>query len=285
MKGSTQLRSGIGLRAPHHQAVQEMKPAVGFLEAHPENYMGGGAARHALLKMRDHYPVSLHGVGLSLGGAEPVDAAHLGRLRELTALVEPFLVSEHIAWCRMDGVYLNDLLPLPYTEEALAILVDHVDLVQNHLKRRILMENPSAYVAFAHSPIPEGAFMAELARRSGCGLLLDVNNLHVNAHNLGVRPQDVMAELATNTVGEIHVAGHHIAEQRGRRILIDDHGGPVADPVWRLYRQAIQLFPDTVTLVEWDSNIPDLKVLVAEASEADAVRRDALIEAEYDRAG
>ncbi len=285
MKGSTQLRSGIGLRAPHHLAVQEMKPAVGFLEAHPENYMGGGAARHALLKMRDHYPVSLHGVGLSLGGAEPVDAAHLDRLQELTALVEPFLVSEHIAWCRMDGVYLNDLLPLPYTEEALAILVDHVDLVQNHLKRRILMENPSAYVAFAHSPIPEGAFMAELARRSGCGLLLDVNNLHVNAHNLGVRPQDVMAELATNTVGEIHVAGHHIAEQHGRRILIDDHGGPVADPVWRLYRQAIQLFPDAVTLVEWDSNIPDLKVLVAEAGEADAMRRDALIEAEYDRAG
>lgn len=279
------MRSGIGLRAPHHQAVQEMKPAVGFLEAHPENYMGGGAARHALREIRDHYPVSLHGVGLSLGGAEPVDAAHLDRLQELTALVEPFLVSEHIAWCRMDGVYLNDLLPLPYTEEALAILVDHVDLVQNHLKRRILMENPSTYIAFAHSPIPEGAFMAELARRSGCGLLLDVNNLHVNAHNLGVRPQDVMAELATNTVGEIHVAGHHIAEQHGRRILIDDHGGPVADPVWRLYRQAIQLFPDAVTLVEWDSNIPDLKVLVAEASEADAMRRDALIEAEYDRAG
>jgi uncharacterized protein (UPF0276 family) len=281
----TQLQAGIGLRAPHHQAMQELKPAVGFLEAHPENYMGGGAARHALLRLRDHYPVSLHGVGLSLGGAEPVDAVHLDRLRELTVLVEPFRVSEHIAWCRMDGIYLNDLLPLPYTEEALAILVDHVDQVQNHLQRRILMENPSAYVAFRHSPIQEGAFMAELARRSGCGLLLDVNNLHVNANNLGTRPQDVMTALAPDSVGEIHIAGHHVAEQLGRRILIDDHGGPVADPVWCLYREAVQRFPDAVTLVEWDSNIPDLAVLVAEAAEADAMRHDALTEAKYDRAG
>ena len=247
--------------------------------------MGGGAARHALLTAREHYPVSLHGVGLSLGGAEPVDLVHLDRLRELTMLVEPVLVSEHIAWCRMDGVYLNDLLPLPYTEEALAMLVDHVDQVQTHLKRRILMENPSAYVAFRHSPIQEGAFMAELARRSGCGLLLDVNNLYVNAHNLGVRPQDVMAALAPDTVEEIHVAGHHVAEQHGRRILIDDHGGPVADPVWHLYREAVHHFPDAVTLVEWDSNIPDLAVLVAEAAEADAVCHDALTEATYDRAG
>jgi uncharacterized protein (UPF0276 family) len=284
MKLSTPLQAGIGLRAPHHLAVQEMKPAVGFLEAHPENYMGGGTARHALLKIRDHYPVSLHGVGLSLGGAEPVDGVHLDRLRDLTVLVDPYLVSEHIAWCRLDGIYLNDLVPLPYTEEALAMLVDHVDQVQNHLKRRILMENPSAYVAFRHSPIQEGVFMAELARRSGCGLLLDVNNLYVNAHNLGVRPQDVMAALTPDSVGEIHVAGHHVAEQHGRRILIDDHGGPVADPVWHLYREAAQRFPDAATLVEWDSNIPDLTVLVAEAVKADAMRQDALTEAKYDRA-
>lgn len=281
----TSMQAGIGLRAPHHQAIREQKPVIGFLEAHPENYMGGGAARQALLGARSFYPISLHGVGLSLGGAEPVDMAHLDRLRELTEVVAPFLVSEHIAWCRMDGIYLNDLLPLPYTEEALAILADHVDQVQNHLKRSILMENPSAYVAFKHSPIPEGAFMAELARRSGCGLLLDVNNLHVNAQNLGVSPQGVMASLAPGTVAEIHVAGHHVAELGGRRIVIDDHGSPVADPVWGLYREAVCHFPDAVTLVEWDSNIPDLAVLVAEATKTDAMRQDALKEVIYDRAG
>lgn len=285
MKTSTSMQAGIGLRAPHHQAIREQKPAIGFLEAHPENYMGGGAARQALLDARNLYPISLHGVGLSLGGAEPIDEAHLNRLRILTGLVEPFLVSEHIAWCRMDGVYLNDLLPLPYTEEALAILVDHVDQIQNRLKRRVLMENPSAYVAFSHSPIPEGVFMAELARRSGCGLLLDVNNLHVNAHNLGVSPQGVMASLAPASVAEIHVAGHHVAEQGGRRILIDDHGSVVADPVWGLYCDAVRLFPKAVTLVEWDSDIPELGVLVAEAARADALRQNARREIEYDRAG
>lgn len=284
MMPSNSMRTGIGLRVTHHQAIREQKLTIGFLEAHSENYMGGGGAREVLLGVRDCHPISLHGVGLSLGGAEPIDGVHLDRLRDLTEVVDPFLVSEHIAWCRMDGVYLNDLLPLPYTEEALAILADHVDQVQNQLKRNILMENPSAYIAFTHSPIPEGAFMAELARRSGCGLLLDVNNLHVNAHNLGVSPQSVMAALTPGTVAEIHVAGHHIAEQNGRRILIDDHGGTVADPVWQLYREAACLFPEAVTLVEWDSNIPDLAVLVAEAAKADAMRQDALIEAKYDRA-
>lgn len=285
MKPSHSMQAGIGLRAPHHQAIRELQPAIGFLEAHPENYMGGGAARRALLDARQHYPISLHGVGLSLGVAEPLDTVHLDRLRDLANLIDPFLVSEHIAWCRMDGVYLNDLLPLPYTEEALAILVDHVDEVQNRLKRRILMENPSAYVAFIHSPIPEGAFMAELARRSGCGLLLDVNNLHVNAHNLGVAPLDVLTALEPGSVAEIHVAGHHVVEQNGRHILIDDHGSEVAESVWRLYREAVRLFPEAVTLVEWDSNIPDLTVLVREAAKADAKRRDALTEAIYDRAG
>ncbi len=246
--------------------------------------MGGGAARQALIRGRDCYPVSLHGVGLSLGGAEAVDQVHLDRLRDLAEMIDPFLVSEHIAWCRLDGVCLNDLLPLPYTEEALEILVDHVDEVQNRLKRRILMENPSAYVAFSHSPIPEGVFMAELARRSGCGLLLDVNNLHVNAYNLNVSPISVMTALTADSVAEIHLAGHHIAEQNGRRILIDDHGSPVADPVWRLYREAVRLFPEAVTLVEWDSQIPDISILVAEAAKADATRRNILLEAEYDRA-
>jgi len=149
----------------------------------------------------------LHGVGLSLGGAEPIDRHHLERLAELVGMVDPFLVSEHVSWCRLDGIYLNDLLPLPYTEEALQVVIDHVSEVQDRLKRRILMENPSAYVAFAHSPIPEGEFLAELARRSGCGLLLDVNNLHVNAHNLGIAPAEVMAALPWERVEEVHLAG------------------------------------------------------------------------------
>lgn len=266
------IGAGIGLRALHHTAIVAELPDVGFLEAHPENYMGGGAARQALLRAREIYPVSLHGVGLSLGGAEPIDRQHLARLADLVDIVDPYLVSEHIAWCRIDGVYLNDLLPLPYTEEALALIVDHVGEVQDRLGRRILLENPSAYAAFRRSPIPEGEFMAELARRSGCGLLLDVNNLWVNAHNLGVEPASVMAALVPGSVGEIHLAGHHVAIQEGRRLLIDDHGSPVADTVWDLYRAALCRFPEAVTLVEWDSNIPSLDVLVREAKKADAIR-------------
>jgi uncharacterized protein (UPF0276 family) len=285
MAPASPSKTGIGLRAPHHRTLRELKPEIGFLEVHAENYMGGGAARLALLDARATYPIALHGVGLSLGGAEPIDSAHLARLRDLAERVEPFLVSEHIAWCRMDGVYLNDLLPLPYTEEALEILVDHVDQVQTSLKRRILMENPSAYVAFRHSPIPEGEFMAALARRSGCGLLLDVNNLHVNAHNLGLAPLDVMACLEPGTVAEIHLAGHHVAERDGRRILIDDHGSPVADPVWRLYGEALRLFPEAVALVEWDSNLPALEILAAEAAKADAMRREVMRVVEHDCAG
>ncbi|MBI2254699.1 MAG: DUF692 domain-containing protein [Proteobacteria bacterium] len=277
------LATGIGLRAPHHEAVCATKPGVGFLEAHPENYRGGGPARQSLLEARGHYPVSLHGVGLSLGGAEPLDRQHLERLAELVGTVDPFLVSEHVSWCRLDGIYLNDLLPLPYTEEALQIVIDHVCEVQDRLKRRILMENPSAYVAFAHSPIPEGEFLAELARRSGCGLLLDVNNLHVNAHNLGISPAAVMAELPRERVEEIHLAGHYTARKDGRQILIDDHGSPVSQPVWDLYRHAISLFPMAVSLVEWDSHLPALDQLVCEAAMADAIKFSRAGEAEHAR--
>jgi uncharacterized protein (UPF0276 family) len=188
-------------------------------------------------------------------------------------------VSEHVSWCRLDGIYLNDLLPLPYTEESLEVVVDHVSEVQYRLKRRILMENPSAYVAFAHSPIPEGEFLSELARRSGCGLLLDVNNLHVNAHNLGTSPDAVMAVLPWQGVEESHLAGHHTATREGRQILIDDHGGPVSGPVWDLYHQAVMQFPEAVTLVEWDSHIPPLDQLVREAAMADAIRSGSVREA------
>ena len=187
--------AGVGWRAPHHGAVLEQKPAVGFLEVHAENHMGGGRRSAVLECARAHYPISIHGVGLSLGSVEPVDGVHLDWFAELVRAVDPILVSEHVAWCRQGGVYLNDLLPLPYTEEALDVLVRNIDRVQGRLKQPILMENPSTYLAFTHSTISEGAFLAEMARRSGCGLLLDVNNLYVNERNHGVPARAAMAAL------------------------------------------------------------------------------------------
>jgi uncharacterized protein (UPF0276 family) len=265
-------QAGIGWRAPHHGAVLERRPEVGFLEVHAENHMGGGRRTVVLECARRDYPISIHGVGLSLGSVEPVDGVHLDWFAELVAAVDPVLVSEHVAWCRQEGIYLNDLLPLPYTEEALAVLVRNIDRVQGRLKRPILMENPSTYLAFTHSTIAEGAFLAEMARRSGCGLLLDVNNLYVNERNHGLPARAAMAALNPSTVAEIHVAGHHVAELGDAVLLIDDHGSTVSDAVWDLYRDAVALFPQARTLVEWDSRIPSLDILLNEAAKADAHR-------------
>jgi uncharacterized protein (UPF0276 family) len=267
--------AGIGWRSRHHAEVLARRPRLGFLEVHAENHMGGGRRRAVLEAARRAYPISIHGVGLSLGSVEPVDGVHLDGFAELVAVVDPILVSEHVAWCRQDGVYLNDLLPLPYTEEALEVLVRNIDHVQGRLKRSILMENPSTYLAFAHSTISEGAFLAEMARRSGCGLLLDVNNLYVNERNHGVPARATMAALDPASVAEIHVAGHHVADLGDATLLIDDHGSTVADAVWDLYREATIRFPGARTLVEWDSRIPPLDILLAEAAKADAHSADA----------
>jgi hypothetical protein len=264
------LATGIGLRTPHHRAILDARPDVGFLEVHAENYMNDPAAS-ILRQMREIWPISVHGVGLSLGGAEPLDQAHLERLRHLVDLSEPMLVSEHIAWCRQGGVYLNDLLPLPYTEEALDVLADHVDEVQEHLGRQILMENPSTYLSYRHSTIEEGTFMAALARRTGCGLLLDVNNLYVNQCNHGFDARQTMALLDPASVMEIHLAGHHVARQGSATVLIDDHGSRVSDAVWALYDAALTRF-QAPALVEWDSRLPDLATLVDEAARADTRR-------------
>ncbi|WP_395019850.1 DUF692 domain-containing protein [Dongia sp.] len=264
--------AGIGWRAPHHAELLERRPSVGFLEVHAENHMGGGRRTAVLERARRDYPISIHGVGLSLGSVEPVDGVHLDWFAELVAAIDPLLVSEHVAWCRQDGVYLNDLLPLPYTEEALDVLIRNIDRVQGRLKQAILMENPSTYLAFTHSTIPEGEFLAEMARRSGCGLLLDVNNLYVNERNHGVPARAVMATLALASVAEIHVAGHHVAELGDATLLIDDHGSTVSDAVWDLYREAAIRFSRARTLVEWDSRIPPLDTLLAEAGKADAHR-------------
>jgi uncharacterized protein (UPF0276 family) len=265
-------RAGIGLRGVHHEAVIATRPSVGYFEAHAENYMGGGAPLHALMTVRRDWPVSLHGVGLSLGSADGLDPVHLERLNDLARRVEPCLVSEHLAWSVAGGVYLNDLLPLPYTEESLAVVARNIDRLQTRLKRRVLIENPSTYLRYTLSTMDEAAFLAALAERTGCGLLCDVNNLYVNAVNHGSDPLAALDSLPAEAVAEIHLAGHCVNDADGVAICIDDHGSAVAPPVWRLYDEAVRRCPAAAALVEWDSNIPALDILVGEAHEADRRR-------------
>jgi uncharacterized protein (UPF0276 family) len=265
----TRARAGIGLRAPHLGAVLATRPAVAWFEVHAENYMGGGPALRVLLDIRRDYPISLHGVGLSLGSAQALDALHLGRLRALVERLEPVLLSEHLAWSVADGVYFNHLLPLPYTNESLDTVVRHVADAQDALGRRLLIENPSSYLRFADSSMSEPEFLAELVRRTGCGLLCDVNNIHVTCSNFGEDPVAYLDALPMAAVEEIHLAGHAENEADGLRILIDDHGSRVADPVWRLYERAATRFEHAPALVEWDTNLPDLGVLLEEAAKAD----------------
>ncbi len=262
-------RAGIGLRAQHVGELLATRPAVPWLEVHPENYMSGGAALASLEAVRREYPVSLHGVGLSLGTAGEIDARHLIRVKSLVDHIEPCLVSEHLSWSTAGGVYLNHLLPLPYTEETLAVVAGHIHEVQDALGRRILIENPSSYLRFRHSSMAEPHFLAELARRTGCGLLCDVNNIYVSARNLGLDAASYLDALPAHGIGEIHLAGHAENDADGRVILIDDHGSPVAAPVWRLYERALERFGPVPTLIEWDTDIPELAVLLAEAGIAD----------------
>ncbi len=264
------LAAGIGLRQPHYRAVFERRPALGFLEVHSENFfLDGGASMHALERARAAYPISLHGVGLSLGSADRLADAHLAKLKRLVERVQPALISEHLCWGGVGGVHFNDLLPLPHTREALALLADRVDRVQVELGRQILVENVSAYVEYRGAEMSETAFLAELARRSGCGVLLDINNLYVNAINFGFDPVASLAELAGTHVGEIHLAGHSTVDD----CLVDTHGAPVCDPVWALYEEACRRFGARPTLIEWDTDLPALDVLLAEAASAQAIAR------------
>jgi hypothetical protein len=262
-------RVGLGLRAPHLAEVAATRPAVGWWEVHAENHLGGGPARRQLELIRRDYPVSVHGVGLSLGTADGPDRPHLARVRRLVDRLEPVLVSEHLSWSIAGGAYLNHLLPLPYTEESLATLSDNVEIAQQALGRRLLLENPATYLRFRHSPIAEPDFLAELARRTGCGLLCDVNNLYVTTQNFGLDARAYLAALPPAAVGEIHLAGHARNDADGRTILIDDHGSRVAEPVWQLYEAALERFGRVPTLIEWDTDIPALTVLVDEAGRAE----------------
>jgi len=276
--------AGIGLRGPHVDEVVAARPAVGWLEVHAENYMGGGAALRALERVRREYPISLHGVGLSLGSADGLDRRHLERLRALAERIQPALVSEHLAWSVSGGAYLNHLLPLPYDDETLGVVARHVDQAQARLGRRLLVENPSSYLRFRHSSIPEPQFLAELARRTGCGLLCDVNNVFVSGHNVGFDPDAYLDALPAAAIGEIHLAGHSRNDADGRPILIDDHGRPVSDAVWALYARALRRFGPVPSLVEWDTDLPALSTLLGEARRADEVLRTVSAEGGHVRA-
>jgi uncharacterized protein (UPF0276 family) len=267
------LPTGIGYRPAHRASMQALRPAVGFLEVHAENYMLGGRQAAELDALRRDWHVSLHGVGLSLGSVERPDALHLDRLAALAGRVEPILVSEHLSFSNVGGDYLNDLLPLPMTPIALRVVCRNVDIVQERLGRQILVENPSRYLDFRCSSIPEPEFLNELARRTGCGVLLDLNNVHVTCANVGGDARRWCDALRRDLVGEIHLAGHSRVDADGELLLIDDHAAPVSAEVWALYDAVIAQVPMTPTLVEWDGQLPPLPRLLAEAERADA-RRD-----------
>ncbi|HEX2940333.1 MAG TPA: DUF692 domain-containing protein [Rhodopila sp.] len=261
--------AGIGLRFQHHAAVLEQKPPVGWMEVHPENYMGAGMPLRYLEAIRRDYPISLHGVALSLGSADGLNDTHLARLRSLAERIEPGLVSEHMSWSIADGTYLADLLPLPMTQEALDVVCRNIDAAQSYLRRRILLENPSSYLRYHHSTIPEWEFIAEVARRTGCGILCDVNNIYVSSYNHGFDPSAYLMALPIGSVGEIHLAGHALRDLgNGRAIRIDDHGSCICADVWLLYELAIARFGHVPTLIEWDTDIPPLPILLREAEKA-----------------
>lgn len=271
--GPIPARAGVGLKAEHYRDILDTRPDVGWFEVHPENYMGAGGPPHAYLtQIREHYPLSLHGVGLSIGADRPLNTDHIARLKSLVDRYQPGLVSEHLAWSTHDTTFLNDLLPLPYTEEALARVADHVVQVQDALGRQILIENPSTYVVFETSTMSETDFLKAIVERSGCGLLLDVNNVFVSATNHGFSPDYYIDTFPVEHVGEIHLGGHAEDEdEAGYPLLIDAHDRAVVDPVWQLYRRAIGRCGPIATLIEWDNDVPAWPELFAEAQNAESI--------------
>lgn len=263
-------RAGLGFKPQHFDAIRQDPHPPAFFEVHAENYMGAGGLPHAqLTALRQDFPISIHGVGLSIGGAGPLDQAHLARLKLLCDRYQPESFSEHLAWSSHGTEYLNDLLPLPYTSETLDRVCAHVDQVQECLGRRILLENPATYVLFEQSTIPETEYLAAIARRTGCGLLLDVNNVFVSCTNHRLDPRAYLAAFLTQEVGEIHLGGHDAEDLPSGPLLIDSHGAPVADPVWTLYAEVIARIGAVPTLVEWDNHVPDWPTLAAEVARAD----------------
>lgn len=264
---------GVGYKPQHFAAIMASASPVEWLEIHAENYMGAGGRPLAQLRhLAERFAISVHGVGLPIGGEAPLDEDHLTRLAQLCDWLAPASFSEHLAWSTHEGAFLNDLLPLPYTAATLLRVCDHIDRVHEVLRRPILLENPSTYLAFAATEMDEVTFLSEIAKRTGCGLLLDVNNIHVSATNQGFDALDYVARFPLHLVGEIHLGGHDVdAAEDGAPLLIDAHGSAVADPVWSLYAQTIALGGAKPTLIEWDNDVPDWSVLVAEAAKAAAL--------------
>ncbi len=266
------LTAGLGFKPEHFHDIMAAPDAVGFFEIHAENYMGAGGAPHAMLgALRAQHPLSVHGVGLSIGGAGGLNADHLARLRALLDRYQPESFSEHLAWSSHGADWLNDLLPVPYTDETLATICAHIDQVQTALGRRMLLENPATYVTFASSAWSETAFLREIVRRTGCGLLLDVNNVFVSATNHRFCPRAYLADFPLEAVGEIHLAGHATEELPSGPLLIDTHGAAVADPVWTLYAEVLGRTGPLPTLVEWDTDVPAFAVLLAEVARAKSI--------------
>lgn len=264
---------GVGYKPQHFSALLADAGAVGWLEIHAENYMGDGGRPLAQLRyLGERFPLSVHGVGLSIGGEGRLDGDHLRRLKTLCDWARPASFSEHLAWSTHEGVYLNDLLPLPYTAATLARVCEHIDEVQSVLGRRMLLENPSHYLGFAETEMDEIAFLTEIAQRTGCGMLLDVNNVYVSATNQNYDPLRYVEDFPLHLVGEIHLGGHdEDKDDQGARLLIDSHGREVVDPVWALYAAAIGRGGAKPTLIEWDNDVPEWPVLAAEAARAAAV--------------
>lgn len=261
-------QAGIGLRSHHFREILEGPPPVAWMETHPENYFGdGGAPLRILERIRTRYPLSFHGVGLSLGSTDPIDRAHLHKLKALVDRFEPAFVSEHLSWSSVGGRFFNDLLPLPYTPESLDHICSRIQEVQDVLKRPLLIENITRYLTWRDSTVPEGEFIAEAARRTGCGILLDLNNVYVNAVNFHLDPLNVLAAIPAHAVWEIHLAGF---DRFGRR-LIDTHGQAVHPEVWKLYEWVIDRIGPRPTLIEWDTNMPPLPILVEQAEQADTI--------------
>jgi uncharacterized protein (UPF0276 family) len=267
-------KAGVGLRLPHLAEVVATRPDVGWLEIHPENFLANPHATELLSDLARHYPISVHTVGISIGSADGIDRTHLRRLRALIDAIDPILVSGHLAWSTSRGTYLNDLLPLPYDEEALRTVLAHVDEAQNGLGRPFVVENPSSYLAFSTSTMTELEFLNELVHRSGCRLLCDVSNVYVSAHNMGYDPHPFIDGLPADAITELHLGGftpEEGEENPDATLLVDTHASAITDAVWDLYAYALRRFGHKSTIIEWDNNIPPLTTLVGEASRADAI--------------
>ncbi|MHB1241653.1 MAG: MNIO family bufferin maturase [Gammaproteobacteria bacterium] len=265
-------RAGIGLRSPHYREIIETRPAVAWFELHSENcFCEGGFPLHEVERIRQDYPLSFHGVGLSLGSTDPLDRAHLARLRERMRHFEPHMVSEHLSWSSVDQRHLHDLLPLPHTLEAVRHVAERISHVQEYLGREILIENISDYLEYREAEYPEWQFLVETAHQAGCGILLDINNIYVNAMNHGFEPQAYIDAVPRALVREIHLAGHTVNQIHGQVLRIDTHNRPVSKAVWDLYRHAVARFGPLPTLIEWDADIPPLDTLLHEAARAQAI--------------